>query len=154
MLLWIANCRRLSNCFLFNWISYSITLFSSFRILMSLCIYDLSCCKSSFCSNLLLRQLAAYPRFFSVLLLCFILWISTLLKPDDFSSRLRSRTVSDTKSSSLNSPWKPPPKSEQSMLGFLNDVFGRNQLLQITTQICLKYLCWNLKYLSANLKLI
>lgn len=65
--------------------------------------YDFFVSKSSFCSIRLIRQLAAYPRFFSVRRRCFIRTISGRVKPRNFSVRFKSRTEIDTNSSSLMS---------------------------------------------------
>lgn len=65
------------------------------------CVFSVS--SSSFCSMRLMRQLAAYPRFFSVRRRCFIRTISSRVRPRSFSVRLRSRTEIEMSSSSLMS---------------------------------------------------
>lgn len=62
---------------------------------------DFSVSSSSFCSIRLIRQLAAYPRFFRVRRRCFIRTISSRVSPRSFRVRFRSRTEIDTSSSSL-----------------------------------------------------
>lgn len=77
--------------------------FSSSTCCKSVHSWDFSISSSSFCSIRLIRQLAAYPRFLSVLRRCFIRTISSRVRPRIFNVRLRSRTEIETSSSSLMS---------------------------------------------------
>lgn len=68
------------------------------KFTLSTWLFSLS--RSSFCSILLMRHDAAYPRFFNVLLRCFILTIWSRFNPRNLRVRLRSRTEIETNSSS------------------------------------------------------